>query len=427
MELDRYHWLSYPLERKPGRDFLTRYLAPEIPDAPNTEDLKADPSHLTDSGREKIRPETPRETQGQTHEDRSAQSNQAAQQAPPAVRERVFSSELKNLAGRVLAHSETKPRENLEGVRTEKDFVKEPEPVRDIQLKWNEPEKPPLPEDILKDLFRVYKANSYDAEDYRRIMEFLRERSGARGAVCLLLDQRHFVYRIALCAGLDSITKANLYFALHDKYLGTDLNHEFISFRKLDHDYFFKKRFSSEFFQGMEGALFINLSRYGFPGYFTLFFSRFSDYRREAMEQQVLPTIRDLIPLMRRFEACAWKNPEENTGFEGVTARVYRSLKEISCSGKDQIKVIQVRFQNVLEHESYNVLKRRLRKILQGKLGQEERILLVSPDRIIVLLKSGNAEEYLDMIDRYSSRAKIDITRRVLVYPDEGYNLYNYF
>ena len=314
--------------------------------------------------------------------------------------------------------------------QTEGDAVIAPEDLpAPADLSWLRPVPPPMPAEIVKSLFHLFEREDVNNQDFLTIMEYMRERGKADALAGMLFDPIDFVYRLYLHDGIDPHTRKNIFFALNDEFLDSESPISILRFADYKGDFFFSKRFSTNFFKTMQGAVLLNLNVYELPGYFMLFYRDLSARDDEVLRELSESIVRDLVPLvqrLRRVNGLVHYRTTLEDSRDNYTLRLYQLLKELSHSGKDPIRVIHVSFRAEKEGGAIRPYLIQICERLRKVLGPRERVAILPPGRLSVMIQSDEVDAVLEVVKAISADAELTPEWKVMRYPESGRNLLNY-
>lgn len=335
---------------------------------------------------------------------------------PPPIREKIFSNEFSSITRDVLSHdSEATPVKTVayEEIRDALD--------RAFELKI------PAAQDLTGAIRLFYSHEENYEKALLAILIQMREMTGASALAALLYDTVCVAYRSFLDTGLDFLTRKNLYFALHDKFLNPEELIQIFNFdSNLKDDFHFRKKFSTEFFSAHAGSALVNLSSWGLAGYLIFFFEE-KEQLRFPVPDSVHEIITDIIPGLNRLQIKSKFAGETSLhNRDNPTWIMLQNMKQFSDSGKDEFTVMHVRIGNLHKHNSPSGIFDVILEAVRRKLQPRERILRVSFDRLVALLLPSDTQALKEFLEQTADGLGLETHFKTLQYPGNGRNLFNY-
>ena len=399
IEPEPFTWVRYPLHRRASFGRSLEALARRSAGAPPTRVGARLPVVSDDASEEKAAP---------LYETASGVD-------PALVREargKVFTEELRSVTDRVLSHpGPGKPEQQEEtGSQGSADLR---------GIRWMRPPLAPHPDAIIRWLHSVYAGRVSLTTANASVNDFLLSAAGAHAFALLLPEADEFLYRVALQDGLDSTTSANLTFALNDPYLKKAMPGGVIRFREFDDDFFFKKRIGTLFFQTHELLLLLDLRPFGETGYLCFFYEREEQCDQAAVGGRFHAFLADLAPVLRRRRL----GQESDTD---LTRRLFRLMRKLTDGGKHPLSIVSMRVADVPEDVSGRHALRDAGEQIRSILAPAERIVLLPPDRMVILMSVTDEQLVIDRLHQGAAQSGYRIAVSMRRYPESGKNLLNY-
>lgn len=345
------------------------------------------------------------------------------------ARGKVFTQELRSVTDRVLAHSGSPrapaPAEPVtempeSGAGAPAAPVADHEPSSELQaLRWMRPPLAPHPDAVMRWLHTVYSGRVSVTSGSQPLTEFLLTGAGAGSFALLLPESDEFLYRVALQDGLDSTTASNLTFALNDEYLKKAQPDGILRFRDFDEDFFFKKRLSTVFFRTHELLLMLDLQAFGETGYLCFFYEQATQCDASGVREHFQPFLSDLAPALRKRRVRA----ESGTN---LTRRVFQLMRRLTDGGKHPLSVLHMRVADMPQDVSGRHALRDAGEQIRSIISPAERIVLLPPDRMIVLMYQTDEQLVIDRLHQTAAQSGYRVAVSMRRYPDSGRNLLNY-
>lgn len=368
-------------------------------------------------------------------EDLPADQAVFSDEAPPPARDKIFTDELRNATDRVLAGRgsagiakqpisvptpaeeevplpvESAPQDDPQTAQLRSDTIR--------KLRWLRPSQPKQPAAIVRWLHRVYAGRASVVEPPEEVLSYLLRESRAAAVAMLLPGNDEFLLRVVCDRGLDSTTKLNLSFAANDAYLNRPAEELLFHFREFDDDFYFKKRFGTVFFQEHASMLLLDFSPAGEQGYLAFFFADEDDCDPPGVRSAFATLIADMAPLLRL------RRQRDRSGTD-ITGRVFQLMRRLSDGGKHPLSVVRMRVVEMPEGLPGRHVLRDAAEQVRDRLHADERIVLLPPDSMLVLLISTDDQLVIDTLHETASNAGYRLAVSVRRFPDAGKNLLNY-
>lgn len=281
------------------------------------------------------------------------------------------------------------------------------------------------PPEFIEIFRKIYSARSLDTGMLDPLLDYMLRKSGAHAAAWLVLDRKLSSFRPFMERNLDVNTRKNLYFALNDRYLPVDEKYEILRFEgSLKNDFHFRKRFSTPFLLGHQGAVVINLNVLHQTSYIMLFYKRVPGEEILAeLDRAVLPIIRDLLPAVQRIQESSESGLRSENNF---SENLYFLAREMTNYGKTPLRIMHFDFPGLLRKSSRGLLMTKLGRVLLPLVHPDERIVSLMPGRLVVLLKKSDPSEIEEAVRDVCHRWGVAVKTTSRRFPDRGVNLFTY-
>lgn len=354
----------------------------------------------------------------------------------PFIRDRIFSSELRDVSNDVISHKPGIPGAENKALKLKKTtgIVRRRskklisggknlsiDSILNSDYFFN-PVEPAFPPNVARWFASVGKSDIESEIDYDPLLTHMLSVSKAQSICCLIFDSHEFIYTLSFQKGLDEFTIKNICFSPNDSFLNENKRIQFIPFRRYQNDYFFKKRFSTNFFLDFHGALFLNLKYYNMQGYMIFFYKNLETESIRSFLSEISLLIRDMIPIIRRKDFnIKIENIDKN-----VSELIFRELNRVSRNGRDKMKVIQFHFHDIAEKIDLERILQEGADLVTEQISSAERVIIFPPNKILLLLIDRDHLAIVDQMVSFSKISGCNISEKIKIYPDHGNNLYNY-
>lgn len=286
----------------------------------------------------------------------------------------------------------------------------------------------PLPDNTTVTLQKLYTKRRIEATDFQEILNLILEKSRADALAFLLLDSMQMVFRTLVSCGMDEASERNLYIGIDDQYIGSENHFQTIRFKSdaMREDFHFKKRFSTDFFERMDGLYIINLHPSGLPGYLVLAYDDLNRLAANVLEITLPPIMRDVLPVLNRYRTIAWEPELRSNVDSSIVDEIYKLLKHVSRSGRDELCVIHLRFPGLLQQSAWRTRLARIAESLSTAIGPGEKLIRATPERLILILKETSPDSVVGAARESAGNWGQGLSHRILRYPQFGRNFYNY-
>ncbi len=351
----------------------------------------------------------------------------------PPVRDRIFTTELASVTSEVLSHI---PDERI----TANSHSAVPSAVSEKANRaatnitdnsldaYFDRSLDVLSKVCMEDSFALYRNNTLDSDLFIPILNQIKKTTSAHSIAILLADSLLLVFRPFLDLDLDFRTRKNLYFSLKDKYLDTDASVQVLRFsNNLKQDLHFMKKFSTDCFNDLAGAVVLSFAHYGLPGFIFLFYQENSKVEDASEVPHFLSDLTDLIPALHRLQLEHTLVGETSIHqLSNPAWNILQSIKEFSDSGKEKFCIFHVRLENILDHPGGRVLLDQLTELISRKLRSGEKIMILSPRHLVLLLRDSQVSGMEQSVRAETERFSLEINTVYFNFPDYGRNLFNY-
>jgi hypothetical protein len=354
------------------------------------------------------------------------QSNPVKKESLPPIRDKVFSPELRSLATDIIGHNKKNPdRENGKNPIG----TAELNPVLTARLEnLMNGSAIDLPDYTIRALSYIYHNFSFPADSLDPVFRYILRITQADSLAWLMYDPNMQCHAITAELGLDAYTKKSFYAGLNDHYLDNDAVAQMIFFRgNLVREMNFKKRFSSSFYSKTDGAVFIDLNLFSSNGYLVLFFRDAASKNAGKILTDTEPLIRDILPavIRRKNQLMNYKRRIQHTSYQ-IVYEFYRSLREISDSGKTRIHVIFIDPDAATVHSSFPVFFKQGINDIIGIIRKNERVFRISSTRLAVILSDTDPELLYSAIRELEGVWGFKSVMQINQYPNDFANVVNY-
>ncbi len=286
----------------------------------------------------------------------------------------------------------------------------------------------PLPDNTTITLQKLYTKRRIESTDFHEILDLVLEKSRADALAFLLLDSMQMVFRTLVGRGLDEASERNLYIGIDDQYVGSESHFQTIRFNSdaMREDFHFKKRFSTDFFERMDGLYIINLHPSGLPGFLVLAYEDLNRLAENVLEITLPPIMRDVLPVLNRYRTIAWEPEHQSAVDSSIVDEIYKLLKHVSRSGRDELCVIHLRFPGLLQQSAWRTRLARIAESLSTAIGPGEKLIRATPERLILVLKETSPDSVIGAARESAGNWGQGLKHRILRYPESGRNFYNY-
>jgi len=324
----------------------------------------------------------------------------------PTVRDQVFTPELKKIAGEIINHSK---------IEIENSFIPHIDEIFAASSS-------PFPYQITKMLLDLMEKDSLQQEDFSDVFMNLLHKTGARSLALLLLDPFTLTYKTYLHYGLDPVTLKNLYFGIEDIFLDKNEIITQLDFRSnLKDTYHFRKRFSTYFYLNHKMCVVHSLRPYKMPGLFIYFY----DHDAEEQHPDFLNFFKILIPIFQRYYEDTV--PTSMLAYtKSLNDTIYHYLRKQLHIGSEWFHAIYLEMNELLDHSAWKTMLHQIAGTLQNALSDDDRILILSPGKLLILLSSSNPFDFIAYAEEAANKWDIKLSCRKLTYPDDFKNLYNF-
>ncbi len=341
----------------------------------------------------------------------------------PAVRDKVFNPELKSLTEGILRHSPA----DSESVPEAPEVLEIPQALRSRFDSLYHGAQLPVPDYASLSLMHIYSNYVFSADSMDPLFRYLLRITGADTLSWMLYDPRMQCHTPVADNGLDSYTRRNFYLGLKDHYLDSSMQSQMLSLRgNLSKEMNFKKRFSTAFYKKFESAFFLNLTSYGVNGFLVLFFRNRDGKEAVTIAEAADGLIRDILPaLLRRVsQANSRKRKIQHTS-QQIMFQFYRSVREISDSGKLSVKAVFIEPSEHRMHSSFPVYFEQGLERLLREIDRSERMYRIGSFRLAFLLTVTPVERILNLIRELEGIWGFSALVQIRSYPDESPNIVN--
>lgn len=279
----------------------------------------------------------------------------------PPVRSRIFTDELKELAGQIRSH---RPGEDGVPAISFEDVSRElPEVFQQIMRLHAAPERG-VPGSLLEDLAR---------------------HAGASSAAILLFSRQEAVFETVCSTGLDQETAANLWLPAHDPFVEAGSVQVVQITDALKANPFFRKRFQEGLLHRLESMLVCHRPDLFYPAVMLLFFEKGEQLRVSPAELALEERLDWLHPLLvRREEQVARASAERN-----IYVRVAREVRAFLAMRQGGV-LMKFMFDRMLETDVGVRLMRDIRQ--QVSHGRDCLVLRIRHDTLKLLTSDPPAE-----------------------------------
>ncbi|MCP5483672.1 MAG: hypothetical protein H7A21_19700 [Spirochaetales bacterium] len=288
---------------------------------------------------------------------------------------------------------------------------------------------PPLAPELLAKLHVLYQKSDLQPADFDAIVQEIVNATEADGLAVLLLNERRMAYQCLLSHALDELTTRSLFVGIKDRYVQPGVTFQaFALHGDLRQDFHFTKRFSSDALADFASMFVLNLSEFQVAGYLILF----ARTEQEAsVVQKKLETLRallrDLTPILLRARMHFWYDAEyEESQDTYILDELYLTLRRLSGGGTETVTVIHILVDGLLEETAWHVQLNRLADAVLPHLALEERVVIATPNRLLVMLRATDPEVILGFARSSADQWGLTLRTKTMRFPDDGRNLYNY-
>lgn len=396
------------------------------------------------------------------HQDEEVESE--SESDLPAIRDRVFNENLRNVATRVISHepgvSQKIPEEDLleaselihtkvaiQGEisgeeKTENDggtIVNEALEILEFSSRELEESEIPDPENLWVRIPPPIDAGIYDAlihlshveraipADFIPLNKHLLDINGAGALGWVLYDPYSFAARTYLDRGFDSYTRSNLYLGpSEDMTQDIIRSRYFVMEEVIASQMQFRKRFSSFFIHHYHGMELIDLSQFNMRGYLTLFYREAPEKMSPEKEAVLHGAIRDMLPFVnaykRRSDIEQYRTDMTGNSFR----RLYSILKGALKASRSRLNISYLVCDGLGSHSAWKLIQQQASLMLLGSLHEGERVIIIAPGILLAILTGSQKEEMGAITHRINGNLGTKFELHYISYPELGFNIMNY-